>query len=221
MTGALIPDDWDGSTFECLRIHWPASEKWRAVLLGQTTEATRPSFWDSETGSVEDTIEAVQDAANLTAPLFYTEGCDEMPILVPSFKAVKTGTQAIAAGTWTKIVWGALSYDFNDPEYVLVDNEHLPESEANMGLWHHDVGIQFELEDHILLRVLSQQLFAVVNRVHVVNNIQLNLGFNVNAVDGLDNAIHLEAWSLAANTIIVGSAESWWSGFKVGPTVEA
>ncbi len=76
MAGAIIPDDWDGSTFECLRIEWPSSELWRAILLGNVSKASLPEYWDADTGNPDDAARAVADAYNLTIPVIYEEDCD-------------------------------------------------------------------------------------------------------------------------------------------------
>lgn len=47
-----IPDDWDGTTWDCWMIEWPSSTLWTAILCGFVTQPTRGRFWDAATGSV-------------------------------------------------------------------------------------------------------------------------------------------------------------------------
>lgn len=47
-----IPDDWDGTTWDCWMIEWPSSTLWTAILCGFVTQPTRGRFWDASTGSV-------------------------------------------------------------------------------------------------------------------------------------------------------------------------
>jgi len=54
MPGQPIPNDWDGETFCCHVIEWPASQQWLAILLGLITSPTRGRFWDGATGSIID-----------------------------------------------------------------------------------------------------------------------------------------------------------------------
>jgi hypothetical protein len=38
MGGAIIPDDWDGSSFNCYRVNWPQSLQYEAILLGSVSD---------------------------------------------------------------------------------------------------------------------------------------------------------------------------------------
>lgn len=50
----LIPDDWDGETFQCVEIHWPDSPFWWSILRGVLTELARGRTWDESTGIIKD-----------------------------------------------------------------------------------------------------------------------------------------------------------------------
>jgi len=54
MPGIPIPDDWDGETYSCWCIEWPASEQWRAILLGYMSSPKLGREWDETTGSILD-----------------------------------------------------------------------------------------------------------------------------------------------------------------------
>lgn len=47
-----IPDDWDGVSWCCVPIDWPASAQWQAILLGFVTTPQTGRFWDERTGSI-------------------------------------------------------------------------------------------------------------------------------------------------------------------------
>lgn len=47
-----IPNDWDGTSWDCWMIEWPSSTLWTAILCGFVTQPTRGRFWDASTGSV-------------------------------------------------------------------------------------------------------------------------------------------------------------------------
>lgn len=49
-----IPDDWDGTSYCCRIVQWPASSQWSAILLGLITWPLRGRFWDERTGQVTD-----------------------------------------------------------------------------------------------------------------------------------------------------------------------
>lgn len=51
----LIPNDWDGESWQDLCLSWPASPKWSAVLVGLIDLMTRGRSWDRSTGSIKDT----------------------------------------------------------------------------------------------------------------------------------------------------------------------
>lgn len=54
MSQVPIPDDWDGQTWDCAIVEWPASDDWLAILRGLITWPQRGRFWDAETGSILD-----------------------------------------------------------------------------------------------------------------------------------------------------------------------
>lgn len=49
-----IPGDWDGVSWCCHVVDWPASEQWQAVLHGLVATPTRGRFWDERTGTITD-----------------------------------------------------------------------------------------------------------------------------------------------------------------------
>lgn len=49
-----IPNDWNGTDWECFIIEWPFSEQWVGILRGFVTTPLRGRFWDGKTGSIID-----------------------------------------------------------------------------------------------------------------------------------------------------------------------
>jgi hypothetical protein len=49
----IIPDDWDGEDWSCIRIQWPNSPQWMALLLGLVTTPTRGRWYDETTGNIK------------------------------------------------------------------------------------------------------------------------------------------------------------------------
>lgn len=47
-----IPNDWNGTDWECFIIEWPYSEQWVGILRGLITTPLRGRFWDGKTGSI-------------------------------------------------------------------------------------------------------------------------------------------------------------------------
>lgn len=50
-----IPNDWDGESWQCIRVQFPDSIMWTAILTGLLSYLTRGRFWDEKTGSIIDT----------------------------------------------------------------------------------------------------------------------------------------------------------------------
>lgn len=49
-----IPHDWDGESWRCIRVEWPDSISYNALLMGFLSYLTRGRAYDGETGSVKD-----------------------------------------------------------------------------------------------------------------------------------------------------------------------
>lgn len=77
MTGAVIPDDWDGVTFRCYRVRWPSSDLWTAILLGQMTVPATLNYWDQNTGIPQDAADATQEAYEQTIQDIWSIECSE------------------------------------------------------------------------------------------------------------------------------------------------
>lgn len=49
-----IPDDWDGQSWVCVRVYWPKSTLWLAILNGLVYNPTMGRFWDARNGVITD-----------------------------------------------------------------------------------------------------------------------------------------------------------------------
>lgn len=52
-----IPDDWNGEDWHCIKIEWPDSPGYDALLRGFLSQFTRGRFWKETTGSIKDAQE--------------------------------------------------------------------------------------------------------------------------------------------------------------------
>lgn len=154
MAGAIIPNDWDGSSFGCYRVNWPQSEKYEAILLGSVTEPAFLNFWDPETGDEQQAAGAIEDAYNLTIPDFWTKECDE-PVLVPTFKVKQTSAQAFSAAAWQVVNWDAYEYQPNDPQFQLAQNVHALSDDTWFGLWHYDLLLAMSSATFLSIRAID------------------------------------------------------------------
>jgi hypothetical protein len=56
--GWTIPQDWNGQTWQCYRLLWPASEQYARLLVGLLYTLTRGREYDKSTGTITDAQEA-------------------------------------------------------------------------------------------------------------------------------------------------------------------
>lgn len=52
-----IPDDWDGEDWYCVRVQWPNSQEWFALLSNLLVVPARGRSWDERTGTITDVQE--------------------------------------------------------------------------------------------------------------------------------------------------------------------
>lgn len=97
MTGNIIPDDWDGVTFDCAIVNWPSSPLWKAIFNGLMTSPSRGRFWDGDTGSVTDAQEigeeiiALNYQTNLEDFVGCTEISEQLSLILAQMGAVGSG----------------------------------------------------------------------------------------------------------------------------------
>lgn len=144
MPGAQIPDDWDGSTYECTPIIWPASVLWRAILLGQITECAKNTYWNADTGNPEDAADNAWLAYLQTIPNWFTP-CQEVAQVVSCFRARRTQQQPIIGQAWTTIEWQGTQYSVDNPGFNLGSYSHNPTQAGvdKLGLWTYKLALSF------------------------------------------------------------------------------
>lgn len=219
MPGAIIPDDWDGVTFECQRIEWPASPKWLAILLGQVSEPSQAAYWDADTGSVDDAIEAVNDAFDLTIPDIYTKECDDVIPAVPvsSFAVIQTIPQVIPSTVWTKILWSSFAYQTNSPNFNIANSLHEPMAGTEKpGIWHYTAHLNFTTSIPAWLKIEEQPSGKLLAVVYAPNTVNLHVSADIN-VDDVDAEITVSLLAIGGTTLVAGLGWSTWYGHWLGP----
>ncbi len=216
MAGAIIPDDWDGVSFNCQRVWWPSSVQWRAILAGQITEPGNTYFWDEDTGEEEDAAQAVLDAEDLTSPDFWTGECDMIPgHPVVAFLAYPSSLLILTLGSYVPIRCNVLKYGYNNPGYDISDWSHKPLPEGHEGIWHYDVQAHILPQDKrysLRARIPSRSL--TIAR-HDSKHSLLQLSFDYDWNEGGDKLV-IEAWTNTSATVQSGRYSTFFSGHYLG-----
>lgn len=165
MTGAVIPDDWDGETYKCFRVNWPLSEQYEAILLGSLSKPSYVDYWDPSTGDEDEAATAIQTAYRSTYPDLWSEECDE-PVLVPAFKVKQTSPQALGALSWQVVEWDAFEYQVNSPDFQLATNVHQLTDSELFGIWHYDLLLALTASPTMSLRAANFVTGAEIARSH-------------------------------------------------------
>lgn len=69
-----IPDDWNGQDWTCIKVQWPNSPIWTAILLGLLEIPMRGYSWDERTGTITD-VQAI--GREILARAFPFVPCDD------------------------------------------------------------------------------------------------------------------------------------------------
>lgn len=220
MAGAIIPDDWDGVTFQCTKIEWPASLLWQAILLGQMTEAAREDYWDAESGNPQDAAVAVADAYSLTIPAIYEAECNEVHpgIPVPAFKVHKTSALGLASAVWTFVPWEIFTYEYNDPDFVLPISQHLITEPDLFGLWHYDFTLKLTTINYIYVRARETPPTASIVFLGSSSGMA-HLSFDY-VWTGAGKGLFLEVYSDGVSALDIQPQYCQWNAHFVGPVVE-
>lgn len=215
MGQAIIPDDWDGSTYDCYRVNWPQSLQYEAILLGQLSEPAFLSFWDPDTGDEQEAADAINKAYNVTAADMWTKECDE-PVLVPAFKVYQTSPQALPALSWHVVEWDAYEYNVNSPQFQLAQNVHGLTNDDWLGIWHYDLILCVTAGAALAIRAADFLTNDVLVRTYESDRF-IQLSWDWEWVEtGMPMGIHVYAYS-AANTFSQIYLTQW-TGHYVGPT---
>lgn len=73
----IIPDDWDGETWDCYKVRWPASARWLALLHGLLTTPTRGRWYEESTGSIKAAQLVGMQIFDNNIPLIPCEDCED------------------------------------------------------------------------------------------------------------------------------------------------
>lgn len=65
----LIPNDWDGEGWRCVKLYWPNSFEWSTVLLGLLSSMSRGRNWDRGSGIIRDAQSIGWEIWNKNYPL--------------------------------------------------------------------------------------------------------------------------------------------------------
>lgn len=73
-----IPDDWDGQSWVCVRVYWPKSTLWLALLSGLVYAPSMGRYWDARNGVITDAQSVGREIWSRTYP-FVTCAGDVIP----------------------------------------------------------------------------------------------------------------------------------------------
>lgn len=216
MPGLPIPDDWDGNTYKCYKIHWPKSEQFEAILLGQLSEPQVPAYWTPGSGDPQDVETALLHAEGLTLPTFYTEDCDQVisePI--PTFKAVMASNQVLPDGSWHKCVLdGTPTWNVNGTGWQQGFQEHQPSTVGkNNGLWVYKFAMQLSGPPKDV-GVRGRFGGSVIGSDRSEGG-RVSLAFDHLWVDDI-NSIYIEIFATGGGTVLAGPQFTWLAGFYAG-----
>lgn len=217
MTGAIIPDDWDGETFKCYRVKWPLSGKWEAILLGQVTEPIKTSYWDPDTGDEDEAAEAAKTAylSTIADGDIWLLECDET-VLVPGFRVHKIVNQTIPSNVWTTVTWAVYWHDSNGPGFILASEVHDPGSVDLMGMWHYDVNIALDRTAQMFVRVINSTGSINLMTGVAAPDGTIALNFDADWSDLPDLPIRIQILIPGGAVVILNPEYTNWGGHYLG-----
>lgn len=216
MPGAIIPDDWDEETYQCLKIQWPASVLWQAILFGQISEPQVDTYWDASSGDVQTAVLATMDAYINTVEQAELECPEENgggQTVATGFKAYLSANQLLTAGQNNEIQFDTLEWSVNSPNFDVTDYRHKPGAAGLLGLWHYTWQMSFDGDRIYTLKALSN-----------VSNTGLfyfakNRAFNYSSPFRITDAsefVFAQVVPPDARTALSGVNNTWWSGVYLG-----
>lgn len=73
----LIPNDWDGKNWRCVKLYWPNSLQWQIVLNGVLLSMTYGRNWDRASGYIKGAQKTGEEIWTRTYPYKKCDTCDE------------------------------------------------------------------------------------------------------------------------------------------------
>lgn len=183
MSGAIIPDDWDGSTYKCWKVKWPDSVDYSAILLGAISKPSYLDYWDADTGDAQEAADSIKTAYNTTLPNFWASDCEDPVLITKGFRVRATSGQSIPAATWTKVLFDEFVYNIKSPTWSLAENAQDLTQPASVGIWQYNAGVQVgATEPNIYLAIrLNNSHFIAVNGLSDIDRAQVNTAWKVDA----------------------------------------
>lgn len=218
MPGAIIPDDWDETSYQCIKVFWPNSPKWKSLLLGQLTEPENSPFWDETSGDVDLATETIKTAEEATLISTWLEDCPQDMATLPSFKRLRTGTLAIGAGIWTPVPLSTVDIDIGSPGYSdeLPAGGHRPFSEDKAGLWRYELLLTIPSSGGIFV---SCELGFGGSFVAIAGGTDRALVSWLYDWQGTNGILVPYVFSVNGGTLSANSYNSYFSGSYLGQTV--
>lgn len=221
MSGARIPDDWDGSTYDCYRIQWPSSDDWRALLLGQVTEPSQEWFWDDATGDVDEAVSAVLTAEDLTALEFPEVPCGDS-MIVPVFKVYLESNQVLSVGSWNLITDWAVAYNLNGAGFNLANSGHrgfYSEGQFIKGVWQYHMQVKFTTVPEAYLGAWMSSPNSHPCREHGKTARDLGMSFQ-HTYQSQEQWLKMRVLPVTEGTLVSGVNNTYFSGYFVGAIEE-
>jgi len=183
MSGAIVPNDWDGSTYKCYQVQWPQSEQYEAILLGNISKPSFLNYWDGSSGDAQAAANAIKTAYINTLPDFWAGDCEEMPELTTKSFRVKTDTpQAIPSNTWTKVSFDEYEWNLNSPGWSMPGNAMDLTIPANAGIWQFNAEIWVDDLTELYLAVRLNNYWRIAQaKSQSTFNLDISTAWNVNA----------------------------------------
>ena len=219
MTGAIVPDDWDGSSYQCLKVIWPSSEQWTAILLGQITEPAKTAYWMGLETEKEEAAKATENAYLQTiANDGYIAECED--IMIPSaFKFNKSDGLSIDASFWQSVSFNSAVYEINEPGWDdgFFTPGHRPADVGKAGLWHYELAFSALTPSLMFLRCVIEETGEQIALTRGSGNFA-TLSFEY-FWDGGEDKLIPEIWTLEASTLDTQPKNCYFSGFYLGEGV--
>lgn len=220
MSGAIIPDDWDGSTYKCWKVQWPDSLDYSAILLGNLSKPSFLDYWNADTGDAQEAADAIKSAYRATLPAFWTSDCEDPVLITKGFRVRATAEQTIPAATWTKVLFDEFVYNIEPPTWNLAENAQDLTIPASAGIWQYNAGVAFATTTIIMCALRLNNYYLISReRNNSANNIQTSTAWEV---DASWTWLNLWVYSSVANTIVFNDdVYPWLTGHLVTSVVES
>lgn len=219
MGGAVVPGDWDGSSYQCVRVIWPDSVDYQALLVGQITEPQSESFWDAETGDVSEAIAGMVTSELQTIETGWIEDCltVETP---PTFVVHTTQGNTLLAGIWEPITFNIETTEIGDPGWqggLLPTPAHRPYLEDKAGLWLYTLNLASHSPSQMFIAIRDGAGGAFIGLTGDdggYHNLTLVYDFA-----GQDKTLVPFAYAAQQATLDLNSYNCYFSGVYLGDTV--